>query len=50
MFLHAQYLHSVLFHSLTLTLFCMVLCFEHVKLWLCELSKLFLLYHWQVYD
>jgi hypothetical protein len=31
----------MLFRSLTLTLFCIVLCFEHVKLWLCELSKLF---------
>jgi Ca2+/Na+ antiporter len=48
--LHAQGLQSMLFHSLTLILFCFVLCFEHVKLWLCELSKLFLLYLWRVYD
>jgi hypothetical protein len=48
--LHAQGLQSMLLHSLTLTLFCTVLCFEHVKSRLCELSKLFLLYLWQVYD
>jgi hypothetical protein len=40
--LHAQGLQSTLFHSLTLNLFCTVLCFEHVKSCLCELSKLFL--------
>jgi hypothetical protein len=45
---HTQGLQSVLFHSLTL--FCIVLCFEHVKSWLCELSKLFLLSLWQFYD
>jgi hypothetical protein len=39
--LHAQGLQSMPFHSSTLTLFCIVLCFAHVKLWLCELSKLF---------
>jgi hypothetical protein len=29
-----------------LNFICIVLCFEHVKSWLCELSKLFLLYLW----
>jgi hypothetical protein len=48
--LHVQGLHSMLFHSLNLTLFCSVLCFEHVKSWLCELSKLLLLYLWRVYN
>jgi hypothetical protein len=49
---HAQGLQSMLFHSLTLTLICTVLCFEHVKSWLCEFSKLFLLYEYllRVYD
>jgi hypothetical protein len=37
---HAQGLQSMLFHSLTLTLFCIVLCFEYVNSWLCELPKL----------
>jgi hypothetical protein len=48
--LHAQGLRSMVFNSLTLTLFCIVLCFEHVKSWLCELSKLLLLYLVRVYD
>jgi hypothetical protein len=48
--LHAQGLQSMLCHCLTLTLFCIVLCFEHVKSWLCELCKLSLLYLWRVYD
>jgi hypothetical protein len=39
---HAQDFQSMLFHSLALTIFCIVLCFKHVKSWLCELSKLFL--------
>jgi hypothetical protein len=47
--LHAQGLQASLFYSLTLTLFCIVLCFEYVKSWLCELSILLLLYLWRVY-
>jgi hypothetical protein len=48
--LRAQGLQSMLFHSLNFTLFCIVLCFVHVKPWLCKLFKLFLLYLWRVYD
>jgi hypothetical protein len=48
--LHAQGLQSMLFYYLTLTLFCIVLCFEHVKSCFSELSKLFLLYLWRVND
>jgi hypothetical protein len=40
--------NAVSFFNLNFILCCVV--FEHAKSWLCELSKLVLLYLWQVYD